>query len=173
MPIGLADEGFRACDLLARAALGRYGARVFLAPPRPCLDARDPAEFQAMHRRLTGRGAGAPVWRILPFIRDLDRCLQPEDHRRVFEAHPELAFASLGHGPLPSKRTPLGTTLRLRLLQADPSELPSRWTDDHLDAMVLSKVAELFAAGRTRPLPEPPPLDATAKPMRIIVPIEP
>ncbi|MCX7800759.1 MAG: DUF429 domain-containing protein [Fimbriimonadales bacterium] len=173
MPIGLADEGFRACDLLARALLRPHGSRVFLAPPRPCLQARDPTEFQGLHRRLTGKGAGVPVWRILPAIRELDLSLRPEDHRRAFEAHPELAFAGLAGGPAPSKHTPEGRGLRLRLLRAEPRDLPCGWTDDHLDAMVLSLVAGRFAEGAARTLPAEPPTDATGKPMRIVLPNEP
>jgi len=171
MPIGLPDEGFRECDLLARALLGRFASRVFLAPPRPCLGARTPTEFQAIHRRLTGKGAGVPVWRIVPQILELDRLLGPELHGRVFEAHPELAFQALAGTPLPSKHTPEGLAARRRVLGLAPHERPT--TDDDLDAMVLSLVARLFVQGRTRTLPALPRTDALGKPMRIVVPIAP
>lgn len=171
MPIGLPEAGFRECDLEARRLLGRFAGRVFLAPPRPCLDARTPAEFQAIHRRLTGKGAGVPVWRIVPQMLELERLLGPGLHQRVFEAHPELAFQALAGGPLPSKHTSEGLAARRRVLGLRIERGPH--TDDELDAMVLSLVATLFAAGRTRTLPERPTTDATGKPMRIVVPILP
>ncbi len=171
MPIGLPDRGFRECDLLARRLLGRSGGRVFLAPPRPCLSARTPAEFQEIHRRLTGKGAGVPVWRIVPPIAELDRLLGPELHARVFEAHPELAFQALAGVALPSKHTSEGLVARRRVLRLEPDGPPAG--HDELDAMVLSLTARLFSAGRAKTLPDQPPVDAAGKPMRIVVPIRP
>src|SRR5918993_2323593 len=41
MPIGLSDDGVRACDVAARRLLGRAGSSVFPAPLRPVLEAAD------------------------------------------------------------------------------------------------------------------------------------
>ncbi len=171
MPIDLHSEGWRACDLEARRLLGPHGGRVFLAPPRPCLAAKTPLKFQETHRRLTGKGSGVPVWRIVPQIREVDEALKPAHHRRVFEAHPELAFLALAGGPLPSKHTAEGLAQRRRLLGVERLEDGRLLSDDDLDAMALHLVASAWAQGRARTLPEAPPLDETGKPMRIVAPI--
>ena len=93
MPIGLPDGAEpRACDLEAQQALGRQRGSIFLAPPRATLSARDPREFQRIHRSLRGVGAGLPVWGIVPKMREVNRALEadPELQKRVeSDAHSE------------------------------------------------------------------------------------
>ncbi len=122
MPIGLPDGKARGdyprrCDLEARRLLGpRAAARVFFAPPRATLAARDPSEFQELHRRVTGKGAGLPVWGLVSRISQVDALVSARDQQRVFEFHPELVFMRLCERPLPSKHSRAGTVGRLEAL---------------------------------------------------------
>ena len=95
MPIGLPDEGARDCDRLARQRLGPRRASVFPAAIRPCLTAKTHAEASATRRLLETRGMSIQAWNIVPKIREVDRALSPMMQDRVFEAHPELAFAAM------------------------------------------------------------------------------
>ena len=47
MPIGLSDDGPRACDVAARKLMGRAGSSVFPAPLRPVLACTSYAEGSA------------------------------------------------------------------------------------------------------------------------------
>ncbi len=116
IPIGLLDvphPGGRGCDRLARAQLrGRRGS-VFTPPVRAALGARSHREAQ----RRNGTGLSRQSFNILPRIREVDRLLTPRLQQRVFEAHPELAFARLADRPLRhSKKSAPGRAERLRLL---------------------------------------------------------
>lgn len=169
MPVGLPAKGRRACDLLAKRALGRAHPRVFLAPPRGTLAATTYAEANRLHRALVG-GAGLSVqtWHLVARVREVDRLA---DDPRLVEVHPELSFAALdGTGAvLPPKKTPAGRAVRLALLR--------RWLpglrdvppgDDGLDALAAAWSAARWARGAARSLPDPPPYDDEGRPMRIV-----
>jgi predicted RNase H-like nuclease len=172
MPIGLPSGAeLRSCDLEARRRLGpALQSRLFLTPPRGALSARSPREFQRLHRRLAGRGAGLPVWGIAAKLRDVDRAITPADQQRVLEAYPELAWGRLAGRMLPSKHTAAGIAWRKRVLRPYVARLRSlpRWRaelpaprpeiDDILDALVLLQVAADAARGTGHRLPdgEPP-----------------
>ncbi len=158
MPIGLPDGGARGdyprtCDLEARRLLGpRAAAQVFLTPPRATLAARDPYEFQELHRRVTGKGAGLPLWGLVPKIKQVDALVSPGDQQRVFEFHPELVFMRFCNGPLPSKHTAPGIARRLEVLAEaglyasrldDLGKLAGCKIDDVLDALAGAIVAAL------------------------------
>lgn len=86
----------RPCDLEARTLLGPWGrSRLFLAPPRETLSARNPVEFQAWHHSATGVKASLPVWGILPKIREVDEGMNPNLQDGVFEFYPELVWMDL------------------------------------------------------------------------------
>ena len=53
MPIGLSDDGARACDVAARRLLGRAGSSVFPTPVRAVLATDDYAEARAVSRAAT------------------------------------------------------------------------------------------------------------------------
>ncbi|GAB5467959.1 MAG: DUF429 domain-containing protein [Rhodospirillales bacterium] len=165
MPIGLADAGRRACDLAARARLpkGRKSS-VFATPARPLLDQADYATANAWSKRRLGRGLAKQAWNLLPKIGELDRVMTPADQVKVFEAHPELAFARLSNGELlPAKRKFEGAAAREALLAAAgfvglaawgtlwPRSLVQR--DDLLDAAVLFLTAQRIALGQAERLP--------------------
>lgn len=167
MPIGLLDRpvpGGRACDREARKVLGRLRASsVFTPPTRPGLAALRYAEVAA----LNGTGMSKEAFNILPKIRELDAVLTPCDHQRVFEAHPELAFAALAGAPVRhNKKTPEGRRARARLLRRifgkaflDPMRIRLEHglarvaLDDVADAYVLAHVADRILRGVGTRLP--------------------
>ena len=53
MPIGLSEDGVRACDVQARRRLGRAGSSVFPTPVRAVLATDDYAEARALSRAAT------------------------------------------------------------------------------------------------------------------------
>jgi len=139
VPIGLAD-GDRACDKAARARLGPRRASVFPPPSRAQL---------AATRRPSNMGAQA--WNLVPRIREVDALMTPRLQRRVFEAHPELAFAAFAGAPMPhAKRTPAGARERVRALGlagARPAVPRGAKLDDVLDAKALALQARRIAMG--------------------------
>lgn len=179
MPIGLAEEGRRRCDSLARQALpvGRKSC-VFATPARGQLDMKSYAAANAWGRATYGRGLPVQTWHILPKIRELDRALTAADQSLVHEAHPEVAFQRLaGPNPLPPKRRRAGVVARLALLEAAGfrgleearRQLPrsAAKVDDLLDAAVLLITAGRIAAGSAVRLPPKPERDARGLDMAI------
>jgi predicted RNase H-like nuclease len=156
MPIGLLDRpspGGRACDREARKLLGRLRASsVFTPPTRPGLAASVYADVS----RVNGTGMSKESFNILPKIRDVDEVIAASDQKRVFEAHPELAFAALaGATARHNKKTAEGRRQRVRLLRRifgrsfqDPVRLRLEHgaakvaLDDVVDAYVLAHVAD-------------------------------
>ncbi|WP_448638316.1 DUF429 domain-containing protein [Geodermatophilus sp. URMC 63] len=120
MPIGLSDDGVRACDEAARRELRGRGAAgsVFPAPVRAVLRARDYAEARRLSVEATGgRSLSAQSFRLTRSIAALDDALGDPPAERVVEVHPELAFRALDdrvHDPKPSAR---GQAQRIRALQ--------------------------------------------------------
>lgn len=148
MPVGLAGEGPRACDALARALLGPRRSSVFPAPARAVLGARTYREAAARSRAATGRSLPVQAYNLLDKVAELDRAIRPELQDRVVEAHPELAFRHLAGVPAAhAKRTPEGRAERLALLAAagigDVSRVRALGAapDDVLDAAVLALTA--------------------------------
>jgi len=167
MPIGLLDRplpGGRLCDREARALLGRArGSSVFTPPTRPGLAALNYPDAA----RLNGTGISKQAFNILPKIREIDEAISASDRERVFEAHPELAFAVLAGAPIRhNKRTAEGRRARVRLLRGifgrsfqDPVRLrlehgtANLALDDVLDAYVLAHVANRVRVGSATRLP--------------------
>src|SRR3712207_9245453 len=94
MPIGLSDDGVRACDVEARRRLGRAGSSVFPTPVRAVLATDDYAEARALSRAATSppRAPSAQAFMLVRSIRALDDALGDPPTDRVVEVHPELAF---------------------------------------------------------------------------------
>lgn len=123
MPIGLKDEGRRACEALARRRLGAGRASsVFPAPRRPMLSMRDYADANAWGKAqgaAHGGGLSKQAWHILPKIREIDDAIAPAHQERLGEGHPEIAFYRLNrlspctHG----KRSAAGRSERLSILE--------------------------------------------------------
>ncbi len=183
IPIGLTDQGPRACDQEARRLLGRpRSSSVFPAPIRRMLDAEGYARACAIGRRTDGRAINRETWNIIPKIREADSLLgaHPELRAKVHEAHPELSFfrwngrRAMAHG----KRTEEGRAERRTLIasqfrgctEAAAGRLPrGGWAqDDLLDAFALLWTARRIARGTAVTIPVEAPVDSLGVPMRIV-----
>ena len=180
MPIGLADNGPRACDRAARRRLPAGRKSSVFAPPRRYMLAA--ADWVAAHRlglAREGVGLSRQAWNITPRIRELDAALIPADQARVCEAHPELVFHHLNGGAaLPPKREAAGQTARLALLRRAPGlpdltpcswRLPRRFAgpDDVIDAAACALLALRRLAGQAECVPTRPPVDSRGLQMAI------
>jgi predicted RNase H-like nuclease len=157
MPIGLSDDGVRACDLAARAALRGRGstASVFPAPVRAVLTTDDYAEARRLSVQATGgRSLSAQSFQLVRSIRALDDALGDPPDPRVHEVFPELSFRALDDRVRARKATTGGLAQRIRALvgvmdvldalAAAPDGLPAV---DALDACAAAWSAARIAAG--------------------------
>ncbi len=181
MPIGLLDAGARACDVQARALLGRRGSSVFPAPLRGVLGAATHVEASARARALDGRGMSIQAYNILRKVEEVDAalCADARAAARTFEVHPEVSFAQLNGGPalLQGKKSADGHAQRRALLEVQfPGQLdpllgahPRRQVqaDDVLDALACLWSARRLARGQALCLPAQPPRDACGLRMAI------
>lgn len=167
IPIGLSSgKAVRQCDIEAKKLLsGHNPSALFYAPPRETLQAETPREFQRMHRKLRGVGAGLPVWGFLPKLKEANEVMTPILQRRILEFHPELTWMRLAGGDLPSKHTQEGIAARKKLLHKSVPELEKvlRWKDflgraaaqdDLLDAIAGIAVARAATSGTPYRLPQ-------------------
>lgn len=168
MPIGLSDEGPRACDQAARKLLQPHGTRVFPAPPRVALaHTRDYVAACRASVSATGKSLSKQTWNLLPAIAEVDALA---DDSRIVECHPELAFALMqGHPVDERKKTPEGRAVRLGLLRQWLPDLGDpAYGDDGLDALACAWSASRVAAGSAIVVPAgDPPRDSAGRPMRI------
>src|SRR6185503_15470656 len=168
MPIGLSDDGPRACDLEARRLLGRPRASsVFPAPCRAALGATTYARACGLSRRTLGVAMTIECFNIVPKIRHVDSVITPARQAFVREVHPELVFAILsgrGRGLTEPKRTPDGERVRLRLLRRvaprfDPAAVRATLglsrvaRDDVIDAVACLVAARRIVQGKALVLP--------------------
>ncbi|MEZ0164339.1 DUF429 domain-containing protein [Kineococcus sp. LSe6-4] len=174
VPVGLPAHDWRPVDLLAKRALGRAHARVFLVPPRAVLHQPDYATARARCRDLlAGRGLSAQTWGLRGPVLALDEALAADPGARglVVETHPELSFAAMTGGVLPSKKTPAGRAARERALAGWAQGPPAPPGDDHLDAAACAWSALRWArwppGGTARVLVGQE--DERGLPMRIVV----
>lgn len=183
MPIGLSDDGRRACDVAARERLGPARASSVFAPPvRAALDAVDHGQASRVNRERSGQGLSVQAYHLIPKIAEIDALLagQPQWRECVYEVHPELAFAAMNAGrPLADpKRSWVGGRTRLALLAARfgagafegaRATIPRREAadDDIADALACLFSAERIARDAHTTLPYKPPRDARGLAMRI------
>jgi predicted RNase H-like nuclease len=152
MPIGLSDDGVRACDVLARKRLGRAGSSVFPAPLRQVLEARNYAEACRISVAASGRALSKQAWNLVPAIRGVDAALGDPPREDVWEVHPELSFRTLDPEVADPKVTARGLAQRLRALQrvmdVDLLEAPPLVPAvDALDACAAAWSAQRIAEG--------------------------
>ncbi|MGY1603134.1 DUF429 domain-containing protein [Geodermatophilus sp. SYSU D00815] len=173
MPIGLSDDGPRACDVAARRLLGRAGSSVFPAPVRPVLGCGSYEEACAVSRAASGKALSVQAWNLAPAIRSLDHALGDEPEPRVHEVHPELAFRRGLAGVTDPKASARGLAQRIRALQpvvdvldalaAAPVGVPAV---DCLDACAAAWSARRIAQGTASSVGGDE-RDARGRPMRI------
>ena len=117
MPIGLSDDGPRACDIAARRMLDRARSSVFPAPPRAVLGCANYADACAVSRTASGKALSVQAWNLVPAIRALDAALDDVPPGHVLEVHPELAFRALDDRVEAPKASARGLAQRVRALQ--------------------------------------------------------
>lgn len=119
MPIGLADTGPRACEVMARKRLSplRHSS-VFSPPRRKMLSFSRYEDANGWGKENDGKGLSKQAWMIAPKIREIDEAVTPEDQIRLGEAHPEVAFSRLNDDKpcAHPKRTAEGQAERRALL---------------------------------------------------------
>ncbi|WDI31422.1 DUF429 domain-containing protein [Hyphococcus flavus] len=128
MPIGLADNGKRACEALARQRLKplRHSS-VFSSPRRPMLAFDTYEQANSWGKAQTpSSGLSKQAWMILPKIREIDDAINADDQQRIGEGHPEVALWRLNDGApcRYPKRTREGQLERAGLLTASGAETP-------------------------------------------------
>ena len=176
IPIGMTDDGERACDLLARAALKPHASRVFTGARRWLWqDFRDPDKANREAARRGQKRVSRQLWHLGPKIMEVDAFVRAHRRHDIREVHPELVFLRLNGGkPLAPKKSEEGDTLRRRLLKRDGFREIDRWLtqrigtgakrDDVLDACAVAIAVREPAGG----LPEgAPQLDGCGLPMQI------
>jgi predicted RNase H-like nuclease len=177
IPIGLPDDGQRAADELATAAIGALRSAVFTTPVREALGAPDHASAVAISRSRAGFGISVQAYGLR------HRIFEVEDWVRasalvVCEVHPEVSFAAMAGAPLAvRKSTWAGVERRRELLAAEGIHLVgdlglagrAAKVDDVLDAAAAAWTARRIADGRARPLPDPPETFSDAWPAAIWV----
>jgi predicted RNase H-like nuclease len=176
IPIGLTDDGERACDQLARAKLRPHGSRVFSGARRWLWEEfsdPDKANSEALLRGQTR--VSRQLWHLGPKIMEVNAFLCADRSRDVREVHPELVFLRLNGKPLPPKKSEEGDSLRAKLLKRAGFREIDRWLakvrlgtgakrDDVLDACAVA-IAAYDPIGS---LPEGmPQLDDQGLPMQI------
>jgi predicted RNase H-like nuclease len=173
MPIGLSDDGARACDVEARRLLGRGGSSVFPAPVRPVLAARSYADACTISIRARGKSLSVQTFGLVPAIRALDDALGDPPDPRVHEIHPEVSFRALDARVTDRKASGPGMAQRVRALQqvmdvedalaTAPVRIP---VIDALDACAGAWSAQRIADGTAEWVGDDV-RDARGRPMRI------
>ncbi len=181
IPIGLREDGPRACDVEARRRLGPRASSVFPAPVRAALGAPSYAEACARSAAACGKRLSRQAHAILWRIEAVDAALRAVPAPHVREAHPELCFAEWNGGrPMAhAKRTAEGRAERLRLVEGTFGDAfaPVRRRcvraevadDDILDAFATLWTAARVVAGESYTVPATPPRDACGLPMEMVV----
>jgi predicted RNase H-like nuclease len=157
IPIGLLNVD-RDADAAARKLLPGRASSVFSAPPLAVVEAwragrlGSHAEASALARATTGKGLSQQAWRLVPKVAEAEDLVASGEP--LLEVHPEVAFALVAGGPLPSKRSWAGVSARSGVLAALGLDLPPRFDgdrraapDDVLDAAICAWVADGWAAG--------------------------
>lgn len=177
MPIGLSEDGVRACDVAAAGLLRPTGAAssVFPTPVRAVLSTDDYAEARVISRAVTvpPRAPSAQAFMLVRSIRALDDVLGDPPTDRVVEVHPELAFRLGLGGVTDRKGTARGSVQRLQALRAvmdveealagAPVGVP---LVDALDACAAAWSALRLAAGTAERVGDGT-TDSRGRPMRI------
>jgi predicted RNase H-like nuclease len=185
IPIGLIEEGStgRACDKLARDAVGSRGVSVFTPPVREATRKRRYPAAKRVHERKTGASLTKQAFGLSDSIAAVDDLVRnvPEARMALRESHPEVCFRAMAGETLQySKKTAAGYAERMRTLAGFDSDAPpvvqavaeatgghDVAVDDVLDALVLAYTARP-GPGKLRSLPSDPPTDAKGLAMEIV-----
>jgi len=177
IPIGMTDDGERACDLLARERLRPHYSRVFTGARRWLwTEFSDPDHANRGALQRGQKRVSRQLWHLGPKIMEVDTFVQASRAHDIREAHPELVFLRLNeYEPLPSKKSEEGIRTRRALLKREGIREIDRWLvderigtgakhDDVLDACAVA----IAARDAVRCVPDGvPPRDAHGLPMQI------
>jgi len=154
IPIGMTDDGVRACDRLARERLRPHSSRVFTGARRWIWQGfNDPDKANEECIRRGQRRVSRQLWHLGRKIMQVDAFLRAHRSLDVREVHPELVFLRLNaNKPLPSKKSEEGDSLRRKLLKRSGFRDIDRWLaktrigtgakrDDVLDACAVAIAA--------------------------------
>lgn len=183
-PIGLPTAGReeRACDELAREAVGPRSSSVFRVPVRAAVHKQSRRAASLVNERKTGTGIGVHTWNIAAPVRQLDSLLRNvAPTREAFrESHPEVCFRAFAGEPLAhAKTTAAGYAERMDALEAHDPDAPDvvrdvaraggdeATVDDAVDAVALALTARP-GENPLRSLPPDPPVDDEGLPMEIV-----
>lgn len=184
VPIGIPEQGTRACDIEARGLLGLRAAAVTPAPLRIVLNATDYLEANRLQRTL-GRVLSRQSFAMLPKIREVDTWIRRNSGLgpTLHEVHPELSFAVWnGDRPMAQPKTsPGGKVHRWKLIDAafpgararlaqqlrTTAGTASFGDDDLCDAIAALWSARRIACGRHVTVPRQLQRDAYGLPMQI------
>lgn len=189
MPIGLPDfvtGGGRGPEKAVRPYLGERQSSVFSVPSRAAVHAEcgpfsGQREMIEAHKRASivalatsdpPRKISIQAFNLFPKIREIDTLLraQPDLTARIFESHPEFAFAILNGGSpmklpkkIKGKVNPPGMEERKALLSShglsrqflDQPPPKGAASDDFLDACAMLLIAGRIARGEASPHPSP------------------
>jgi predicted RNase H-like nuclease len=200
IPIGLPDRirgTGRAAEQAVRPLLAGKSSSVFSVPSRRAIEegmkswkeykagrlsytnAYERAKQAACETSEPPKSLSRQTFGILPKIAEVDRllCASHGLSKRVFESHPEFAFAILNNGnPMAHpKKAAIGMAERRAFLiskgfTADFLNQPvprGANTDDFLDACVMMLIAERHARGEAIPYPSPYIYDSFGLPIAI------
>ncbi len=151
IPIGMTDDGERACDLLARERLRPHSSRVFTGARRWLWEKfSDPDEANRDALRRGQKRVSRQLWHLGPKIMEVDAFVRANGSNDIREAHPELVFLRLNAGmALPSKKSEAGFERRRKLLKRYGIRDIDKWLlgervakpDDVLDACAVAIAA--------------------------------
>ncbi len=119
IPIGLAEDGTRACDKRARQVVGKRRSSVFPTPCREAFPATTYKEACALNLAACGKSMSQQTFNILTKIAEVDRLMTPAMQTFIRESHPEVIFAMLAgtdQGLCNKKKSKEGAQERLSLL---------------------------------------------------------
>ena len=107
IPIGMADDGERSCDLLARDKLRPHTSRVFTGARRWIWqDFSDPDEANRECERRGQKRVSRQLWHLGPKIMQVDTFVRAHRSLDVREVHPELVFLRLNANNPCRRRSP-------------------------------------------------------------------
>jgi predicted RNase H-like nuclease len=179
MPIGLSRNGVRQCEVEARKVISPHGSRVFKTVPRGALKfpQKDWQKANQWSKQQGYGGISKQIWAIRPKIIEIDRAITPALQSRVYEAHPELAFARVNGEALKSKHTVEGLAARKHILQRAGFADLDAWlqrlrgtgakADDLFDACILVLTARSLLQTTAKLVPAIPETDSRGLRMAI------
>jgi predicted RNase H-like nuclease len=132
IPIGMTEDGNRACDLLAREKLRPHSSRVFTGARRWLWqEFSDPDKANKVAHRRGQKRVSRQLWHLGLKIMEVDAFMRAHPLIEVCEVHPELVFLRLnGNKPLPAKKSEEGDALRRRLLKREGFRAIDRWLEE-------------------------------------------